>query len=161
MTNLFVEAGPVDQSVDWYAHARARKMAFEQRTKQAAQALVERKAPPPAPPPLPPPLPIPHPPGPPTHPSLRKLVDYRPPWRIIAQEVCAKHKITLKELQGDRRFKKYSTARREVYWRMRTELRMSLLDIARKMGKDHTTVLHGLRVYARDNQPAGEKHAAS
>jgi hypothetical protein len=153
----------VDQNVDWFAHARARKLAFEQRTKQAAQALAERNAPPPAPPPLPPPPPFPVPPSPvpPTSPIFSKLVDYRPQWRIIAQEVCAKHKITLKELQGDRRFKKYSNARREVYWRMRTELRMSLLDIAQKMGKDHTTVLHGLRVYARDHQPAGEKHAAS
>lgn len=145
----------VDQNVDWFAHARERKLAFELKTRQAARALAEKKALPPPPPPVileivavdeaPEPVRAPE--------VFEKLIDYRPPWRILAQEVCAKHQLTLKELQGQRRFKKYSDARRELFWRMRTELRMSLLDIARKMGKDHTTVLHALRVYVRNNPP--------
>ena len=145
----------VDQNIDWFAHARERKRAFELKTQQAARALAEKKA-------MPPPPVIPElvaveeapPPPMPTEPSaLERLIDYRPAWRIIAQQVCEKHKIPLKELQGNRRFKRLSIARREIFWRFRTELRMSLLDIARKMGKDHTTVLHGLRVHARDNPP--------
>jgi hypothetical protein len=84
---------------------------------------------------------------------LAKLIDYRPSWRIIAQEVSEKHNIPLKELQGNRRFKRLSIARREIFWRLRHEKGMSLLDIARKMGKDHTTVIHGLRMYARNHQP--------
>jgi hypothetical protein len=145
----------VDQNIDWFAHARERKLAFELKTRQAARALAEKKAPPPPPPPpeaqlvLPPPPP----PEPVVNTVFEKLIDYRPQWRIIAQEVCAKHKLTLKELQGVRRFKKIAIARREVFWRLRQELGMSLLDIARKMGKDHTSVLHGLRVYARENSP--------
>jgi hypothetical protein len=141
----------VDQNIDWFAHARQQKLAFEMRTQQAARALAEKKAlPPPPPPPVIPELvavelPLPAP--------LAKLMDYRPAWRIIAQQVCEKHKISLKELQGERRFKRLSVARREIFWRLRHELGMSLLDIARKMGKDHTTVLHGLRVHARDNPP--------
>lgn len=158
MTNLFVES-TVDHNIDWLAHARERKRAFELRTRQAARALAEKKNPPP-------PETVAVEPDPPVveeHPSIQKLMDYRPSWRILAQEVCLKHKITLKELQGKRRFKKYSDARREIFWRMRTELKMSLLDIARKMDKDHTTVLHGLRVYVRDNPQAstGEANAAS
>ena len=156
----------VDQTIDWFAHARERKLAFELKTRQAARALAEKKAPPP---PLPPPesqlvLPPPPPPEPVVNPVFEKLIDYRPQWRIISQEVCAKHKLTLKDLQGNRRFKKIAIARREVFWRLRQELGMSLLDIARKMGKDHTSVLHGLRVYARDNSPHYQQennHAAS
>lgn len=137
----------VDQNIDWFAHARERKLAFELKTRQAARAFAEKKALPPPPPPppieqvlLPPPAP------------LAKLMDYRPLWRIIAQEVSEKHNIPLKELQGNRRFKRLSVARREIFWRLRHEKGMSLLDIARKMGKDHTSVLHGLRVYARNHQ---------
>jgi len=148
----------VDQNTDWFAHARQQKLAFEMRTQQAARALAEKRAPPPPPPPIileivavveapPPPEPV-------KPPSLfEKLEDYRPPWRIIAQEVSEKHNIPLKELQGNRRFKRLSIARREIFWRLRHEKGMSLLDIARKMGKDHTTVLHGLRVDARKHQP--------
>ena len=145
----------VDQNIDWFAHARERKLAFQARTQQAARALAEKKA-------LPPPPVIPElvaveeapPPPKPTEPSaLERLIDYRPSWRIIAQEVSEKHNIPLKELQGKRRFKRLSVARREIFWRLRHEKGMSLLDIARKMGKDHTTVLHGLRVYARNNPP--------
>jgi hypothetical protein len=154
----------VDQNIDWFAHARERKLAFELKTRQAARALAERKALPPPPPPVIPELVVVEQPKPePVKVSLvfEKLIDYRPPWRIVAQEVCAKHKITLKELQGVRRFKKYSDARREVYWRLRSELRMSLLDIGRKMGKDHTTILHGLRVYVRDNPPPTGEEACN
>lgn len=145
----------VDQNIDWFAHARERKLAFELKTRQAARALAEKKA-------LPPPPVIPElvaveeapPPPMPTEPSaLERLIDYRPSWRIIAQEVSEKHNIPLKELQGNRRFKRLSVARREIFWRLRHEKGMSLLDIARKMGKDHTSVLHGLRVYVRDNPP--------
>lgn len=149
----------VDETVDWFAHARERKRAFELKTQQAARALAEKKALPP-PPVIPELVAVDEQPEPPKVPHVfEKLIEYRPPWRIIAQEVSAKHKIPLKELQGDRRFKKYSNARREIFWRLRTELNMSLLDIARKMGKDHTTILHGLRVYVRDNppKPTGEE----
>jgi DNA-binding transcriptional ArsR family regulator len=144
----------VDQNIDWFAHARQQKLAFQARTQQAARALAEKKA-------LPPPL-IPElvaveqaPPLPKTTESsaIERLIDYRPSWRIIAQEVSEKHNIPLKELQGSRRFKRLSVARREIFWRLRHEKGMSLLDIARKMGKDHTSVLHGLRVYVRDNPP--------
>jgi len=144
----------VDQNIDWFAHARERKLAFELKTQQAARALAEKRA-------LPPPV-IPElvaveeapPPPKASEPSaLERLIDYRPSWRIIAQEVSEKHNIPLKELQGNRRFKRLSVARREIFWRLRHEKGMSLLDIARKMGKDHTSVLHGLRVYVRDNPP--------
>ena len=142
----------VDQNIDWFAHARERKRAFELKTQQAARALAEKKA-------LPPPPPIQEivAVDPPAPRPLAKLIDYRPAWRIIAQQVCEKHKISLTELQGGRRFQRLSVARREIFWRLRHELKMSLLDSARKMGKDHTTVLHGLRIYARDNLPTGEK----
>lgn len=156
----------VDQNIDWFAHARERKLAFELKTRQAARALAEKKAlpPPPPPPELQLVLPPPPPPEPVVSKPFEKLIDYRPQWRIISQEVCEKHKMTLKDLQGNRRFKKIAIARREVFWRLRQELGMSLLDIARKMGKDHTSVLHGLRVYARENSPHYQqenKHAAS
>ena len=158
----------VDQTTDWFAHARQQKLAFQMRTQQAARALAEKRALPPPPPPVIPEIvavvEAPPPPEPVKPPSVfERLEDYRPPWRIIAQEVSEKHNIPLKELQGNRRFKRLSVARREIFWRLRHEKGMSLLDIARKMGKDHTSVIHGLKVYARNHQlqPASGEEACN
>jgi len=146
----------VDQNIDWFAHARQQKLAFQARTQQAARALAKKKAMlPPSPPVITELVAVEEAPPPPKaiEPSaIERLIDYKPSWRIIAQEVSEKHNIPLKELQGKRRFKRLSVARREIFWRLRHEKGMSLLDIARKMGKDHTSVLHGLRVYARTHQ---------
>ena len=148
----------VDRNVDWLAYATERKKAFEQRTQLAAQALAEKRALPPPPPPAP----VRERPKPAKKATtFDKLVAYRHPWRVIVGEVCKKRKINLKDLFGDRRLKAFSAARQEAFWRMRYELKMSLLDIAHKMGRDHSTVLHGIRKYASENPHLMEKYNAA
>ena len=148
----------VDRNVDWLAYATERKKAFERRTQLAAQALAEKRALPPPPPPAP----VRERPKPVKKAApFDKLAAHRHPWRVIVGEVCKKHKLNPKDLFGERRFKTFSSARHEAFWRMRYELKMSLLDIAYKMGKDHSTVLHGIRKYASEHPTLMEKYSAA
>jgi hypothetical protein len=67
-------------------------------------------------------------------------------WHDIVREVCVKHEITKSELMSVRRARNIVAARHEAMWRMSKETSMSLPAIGRRMGgKDHTTVLHGIR----------------
>ena len=64
----------------------------------------------------------------------------------IKREVCHKHGITLSDLDGDRKFKKFVEARGEAWWRGRHELKKGYLWLAFYSGqKDHTTVIHGIK----------------
>jgi hypothetical protein len=69
------------------------------------------------------------------------------PNQIIA-EVCEGHRITRDDLFSNKIDRKFSRARQEAYYRMRTELGLSYPRIAALMGrKDHTTVIHGIGRY--------------
>jgi chromosomal replication initiation ATPase DnaA len=64
----------------------------------------------------------------------------------IKREVCHKYGITLADMDGDRKFKKFVEARGEAWWRGRYELKKSYLWLAFYSGqKDHTTVIHGVK----------------
>lgn len=64
----------------------------------------------------------------------------------IKREVCQKYGITVADLDGNRKFKKFVQARGEVWWRGRHELKKSYLWLAFYSGqKDHTTVIHGVK----------------
>jgi chromosomal replication initiation ATPase DnaA len=66
----------------------------------------------------------------------------------VKREVCAKHKITVEELDGPRKFKKLTLARQEAWWRGRYECKKSYPWLAYYSGqKDHTTILHGVKRY--------------
>ncbi len=70
-------------------------------------------------------------------------------WLEIIDQVCAKHGLTRGELLSSRRSKSLVAARHEAMYRMGKETSMSLPAIGRRMGgKDHTTVLHGIRKHA-------------
>jgi hypothetical protein len=70
-------------------------------------------------------------------------------WKSILAEVCEKHGIDWLDLASDRRSTPIVRARHEAMYRMRHETTMSLPAIGRKMGgRDHTTVLHGVRKHA-------------
>ena len=74
--------------------------------------------------------------------------EVRPPRtaREIARAVAVKHKIGFNELISGRRSRYIVLARQEAYWRCRNETTLSLPQIGRFLGgKDHTTVLHGIR----------------
>ena len=71
------------------------------------------------------------------------------PWREIASEVCGKHGFSLIELRGNRRYAPLVRARHELFFRLSSETIMSLPQIGRICGgKDHTTILHGIRRHA-------------
>jgi len=69
-----------------------------------------------------------------------------PAWKRIAREVCLKHQVSMAELLSMRRSQFLCLARYEAFWRCREETTMSLPQIGYRFGgRDHTTVLHGIR----------------
>jgi hypothetical protein len=70
--------------------------------------------------------------------------------RTIATEVAIQHGFTLADLKSPRRNRKVVRARHEAFWRCFKETEQSLPAIGRALGgKDHTTVLHGIRAHEK------------
>lgn len=70
------------------------------------------------------------------------------PMQAIKMEVAAKHGFTVCEMESARRNRKLVNARHEAMWRMHKETSASLPMIGKVLGgKDHTTILHGIRRY--------------
>lgn len=71
-------------------------------------------------------------------------------YKFIIDEVCAEHGFSYGEILGGQRNKKLVAARHKAFYRLSKETALSLPGIGRVMGgKDHTTVLHGIRQHAR------------
>jgi chromosomal replication initiation ATPase DnaA len=75
--------------------------------------------------------------------------------REIAERVAGLHNVTVDDLKGSSRLKKFAHARQEAMWAMRQAVnadgspRFSLPQIGRFLGgRDHTTVIHGERAHA-------------
>ncbi len=70
----------------------------------------------------------------------------------ILREVCWKHGVTKAEMESQRRTRHITKARQEFYYRATMETPASFPQIGKMVGnRDHTTVLHGARVYAERN----------
>jgi len=70
-----------------------------------------------------------------------------PAKRILAS-VCARHGVSLEELISARRHARFQPARREAYYRLYVEGKMSFPECGRRMGgRDHTTALYGYRKF--------------
>lgn len=67
----------------------------------------------------------------------------------IAAQVAAERRISISELKGVRRDAGLAHARQEAMWRMYQQGRWSLPQIGRFLNRDHTTVIHGIRVHER------------
>lgn len=68
----------------------------------------------------------------------------------IAKEVCQKHGITKLEFMSKRRRPVFNMARQEFMYRARNETLYSFPQIARFLGgRDHTTVMHGVRAHEK------------
>jgi chromosomal replication initiation ATPase DnaA len=69
----------------------------------------------------------------------------------LVREISTRRGVLLDELCGRQRARSVSRARQEVWWRMRhhPERYYSLLEIARLFGRDHGTVLAGVRAHDR------------
>lgn len=69
--------------------------------------------------------------------------------RTIIAEVCAKYDVTRNDILSYRRADKVLTARWETMWRGYYEANLSASQIARDMGRDHTTVINGAKQYQK------------
>lgn len=67
----------------------------------------------------------------------------------IAERVAAKHGVTVAELKGRGRTQHVITARFEFMTAARRETDKSTVVIGRFLGRDHTTILSGLKAYER------------
>lgn len=67
-------------------------------------------------------------------------------WRKLVEAVCEQHDVPVKEVLGLARRRPVINARFECMYRMRYELLMSYPQIAEKLGRDHSTTLHGVKV---------------
>lgn len=74
----------------------------------------------------------------------------RPTMRGIALRVCEKYRLSLEDLKGPSAARRFSIPRQEAMHEMYALELWSLLQIGRFLGgRDHTTVLHGVRVHER------------
>jgi len=81
--------------------------------------------------------------------ELTPLPETMPLWRRIVIEVARKHGLTFVQLAGQQRFRKIVAARHECFWRLHNETTMSLPAIGRRLNRDHTTVLHGIKQHEK------------
>ncbi len=74
----------------------------------------------------------------------------------LADRVCVLRGVTRDELCGRARTRAVAAARQELWWLIRNhpERSYSFPEIARIVGRDHTTVLHGIAAHQRRHQAA-------
>jgi len=53
--------------------------------------------------------------------------------------------MTFIDVAGQAKSQKFVDCRFEIYYRLRRELGLSLMQVGRMLNKDHTSVLHGYR----------------
>lgn len=71
-------------------------------------------------------------------------------FKDIEREICLAYRLSPLELWSSRRQQNLCDARQEAYYRLRHETSRSMPDIARRCGgRDHTTILHGVRKIER------------
>lgn len=102
-------------------------------------------------------------PEPPTPEPVKPILIPRAHWSSILREVSAKHNIDARTLLGSARYRDAVLARNEAFYRIRHEVRvnnepMSYPEIGRRFGKDHTSVIHGVRRH-QSMLDAGENQA--
>lgn len=74
----------------------------------------------------------------------------------VLAEVAASHRISVRELLGRGRHKHVAWPRQEAMWRIRQTGRYSLPQIGAFLGgRDHTTILKGIRAHERRMDEAG------
>ena len=76
--------------------------------------------------------------------------------RQVILDVAAKHGFSYLEMISDRRAAVLCWARQEAYWRCIQETVYSVPMIARHFGgRDHTTILHGVKMFLRRRAGGG------
>lgn len=67
--------------------------------------------------------------------------------RDLLHKILAERGVSLVDLLSERRNRYLVAVRHEVMWRLRRETSMSMPEIGRLMGRDHTSVLNGIRAH--------------
>jgi chromosomal replication initiator protein len=71
-----------------------------------------------------------------------------PKWKLIMREICEQHGISMDQLISHNRAKHLIEARMLAYYRLKTELNLSLPQIGRCIGnRNHATVFYGVKRY--------------
>jgi len=77
----------------------------------------------------------------------------------VIEAVATKYGFTVRDIMGRKRTAELSTARFEAYHRVKQSTGYSLPHIGRIFGRDHTTILSGLRKYEERKNARVEKAA--
>lgn len=77
----------------------------------------------------------------------RRLARVLPAADKVLDETCAKYSVSKDSILAQVRFPEIVAPRQEVMWRLRTELGCSFPVIAKFLGRDHTTIMHGVRAH--------------
>jgi chromosomal replication initiator protein len=72
----------------------------------------------------------------------------------IAMQVATRAGLTFRDLIGVERRREVSWVRQDAYRAIREQTSLSLPQIARIFGRDHSTVLHGIRASKRRQEAA-------
>ncbi len=84
-----------------------------------------------------------------------------PTMRSICLDVCREYGVTLEQLRGPQRARRFARPRQAAMWRLATAGRWSLPQIGQYLGnRDHTTVLHGRDRHAARLAAVGLTEAA-
>lgn len=81
----------------------------------------------------------------------------RPAWDIIVAEVCEKYEVEIEKIYSQlRHSNQVGKARREIWYRVRNEVtwcggRPTYEMIAWRFERDHSSIVHGIKAYCRDN----------
>jgi hypothetical protein len=75
---------------------------------------------------------------------------YQHPWRAKLNEVASRHRVAPEDILGPSRRRAFAWPRHELMAELYATGNYSLPQIGRWLGgRDHTTVLHGVRVHAK------------
>lgn len=87
----------------------------------------------------------------------RGLIEVPPPpaamMRDIANRVAGRHSLTMADLSGRSKSRHIAIARQEAMWEVWQTTGYSFPRIGAFFKRDHTTVLHNVRVHARRRAP--------
>ena len=69
--------------------------------------------------------------------------------REILSTVARSHGVKVADIKGPGRFRSQVFARQDAMWRLYSTGRYSFPEIGRFLNRDHSTVIHGVRVHAK------------